>query len=74
MRKNVKRKKVVLITGAGRRLGKKIALACAQAGFNVVVNYSESETGANQVVRAIKKLGCDAIAIRGDIADRKSVV
>jgi NAD(P)-dependent dehydrogenase (short-subunit alcohol dehydrogenase family) len=43
-------KKVVLVTGAGKRLGRAIALACAQAGWRVAVHYRSSEVDAIETV------------------------
>jgi NAD(P)-dependent dehydrogenase (short-subunit alcohol dehydrogenase family) len=42
--------KVVLVTGAGKRLGREIALACARAGWRVAVHYRSSETDAIETV------------------------
>jgi NAD(P)-dependent dehydrogenase (short-subunit alcohol dehydrogenase family) len=41
---------VVLITGAGRRLGREIALACARAGWRVAVHYRQSEQDATETI------------------------
>jgi NAD(P)-dependent dehydrogenase (short-subunit alcohol dehydrogenase family) len=64
---------VALVTGAGRRLGRQIALALAQNGFDVVVNYSNSRNGALSVVKNIQSLGQRSIAIRADISKRAQV-
>jgi NAD(P)-dependent dehydrogenase (short-subunit alcohol dehydrogenase family) len=44
--------KVVLITGAARRLGREMALACARAGWRVAVHYRSSEADAIETVAA----------------------
>ncbi len=44
--------KVVLVTGAGKRLGREIALSCAQAGWRVAVHYRSSEADAIETVAA----------------------
>ena len=67
-------KKTVLITGAGRGLGRQLALDFGLEGAKVVVNYSSSEEAANEVVRQIMASGGDAIACRADIAKRADVV
>lgn len=41
---------VVLVTGAGKRLGREIALACARAGWRVAVHYRQSEQDAIETV------------------------
>ena len=59
---------VALVTGAGRRMGRVIALALARAGASVVVNYSRSRAGALETVREIRTLGVDSLAIRADVS------
>jgi NAD(P)-dependent dehydrogenase (short-subunit alcohol dehydrogenase family) len=59
---------VALITGAGRRIGREIALTLARAGASVIVNYNHSSTEAQAVVREIKACGVDAVALRADVA------
>jgi 3-oxoacyl-[acyl-carrier protein] reductase len=58
--------KAALITGGSRGLGRAISLAFAQQGADVAVNYLGNELAAEEVVGAIKAIGCNAIAIQGD--------
>jgi pteridine reductase len=64
---------VSLVTGAGRRMGRVIALTLARAGASVVVNYGESGAGAAATVREIKTMGRAAIAVRADVSRPKQV-
>lgn len=64
---------VALVTGAGRRLGRQIALALAKNGYNVVINYKKSKDGAMQTVRDARNFGVDAIAIKADISKKTQV-
>ena len=66
-------KKTILITGAGRSLGRAAALAFAEQGANVCVNYAHSSDGANQVVKEIEAMGASAIAVKADISDSEQV-
>jgi len=59
---------VALVTGAGRRIGRVIALALARAGADVVVNYNRSRAEALKTVREINALGVRGVAIRADIS------
>ncbi|MFB3920577.1 MAG: SDR family NAD(P)-dependent oxidoreductase [Terriglobia bacterium] len=64
---------IALVTGAGRRMGRVIALALARAGANVVVNYHQSRREALATAREIKQLGVEALAIRADVSSPSQV-
>jgi NAD(P)-dependent dehydrogenase (short-subunit alcohol dehydrogenase family) len=61
--------RVAVITGASRGIGAATALVLAQRGFRVVVNYRSSADEADEVVRAAKAAGGEAVAIRADVTD-----
>lgn len=61
--------KVALVTGAGRGIGKAIALKLAQCGATVIVNYNGSESSANQVVEEIQSMGGNAKAVQCNVSD-----
>lgn len=61
--------KVALVTGASRGIGRAIALALAQSGADVAVNYSGNEAKALEVVAEAERLGRKAVAIRANVAD-----
>ncbi|NBI06859.1 3-oxoacyl-[acyl-carrier-protein] reductase [Senegalia massiliensis] len=61
--------KNVIITGGSRGIGKEIALTLARNGANVIINYSNNETKALEVVEEIEKMGRTAFAIKADISD-----
>lgn len=64
---------VALVTGAGRRMGRVIALTLARAGANVVVNYNRSRAGAAATVREIRALGVSAVPLRADVTRPRQV-
>ena len=66
-------KKVALVTGASRGIGKAIALAIAEAGAAVVLNYKESEALAVRVAQEIEARGGAAIPWRAHVGDAKQV-
>jgi len=65
--------KVVLVTGAGRGIGRGIALRFAEAGANLVVNYRVSREGAEAVVAEIESAGGEAIAQQADVTRPEEV-
>ena len=60
--------KVALVTGAGRGIGRAIALTLAGYGADVAVNYSGSKEAAEKTADEIRALGRRAIAVRADIS------
>lgn len=58
-----------LVTGAGRRIGRAIALRLAEAGFDVAVHYRSDPAAADEVVRAVEALGRRAGAFAADLRD-----
>jgi 3-oxoacyl-[acyl-carrier protein] reductase len=65
--------RIALVTGAARGIGKAIALALAQAGADVAVNYREREQDALAVAGGVRGLGRHAMAIRADVSDGAAV-
>lgn len=66
------RGKVVLVTGAGRRVGRAIALAMGADGGQVAVHFNGSAEGALESVRAIQQAGGDAAPFAADLTDPQS--
>ncbi|KAH7374457.1 tetrahydroxynaphthalene reductase [Plectosphaerella cucumerina] len=60
--------KVALVTGAGRGIGREMALELGRRGAKVIVNYANSSEFAEEVVAAIKKGGSDAVSIRANVS------
>lgn len=66
--------KVALVTGAGRGIGREIALRLARDGATVVVHYASSKSGADETVAAIEAAGGAAVAYQADITRRQDVI
>ena len=65
--------RVALVTGASRGIGKAIALAFADAGAGVAVNFAHNAAAAHEVVAAIHAMGRRAIAVQADVSVRHDV-
>ncbi len=65
--------KTILVTGAAKRLGRAIALAAAKHGADVAITYRESGQEARDVVAELAEWDVEALAVRCDITDEKSV-
>jgi pteridine reductase len=61
--------KVALVTGAGKRLGRAIALRLAEEGADVVVHYGNSAKDAADVVGRIEEMGQKAVALQANLQD-----
>ncbi|APR37851.1 short chain dehydrogenase [Paraburkholderia sp. SOS3] len=65
--------RVVLITGAARRIGRALALGFAAHGWDVAVHYGASRTDADELVAEIEALGRRTIALHADLANEPEV-
>jgi NAD(P)-dependent dehydrogenase (short-subunit alcohol dehydrogenase family) len=65
--------KVVLVTGAAKRIGRAIALRLASVGANVAITYLGSQAEAEATTRDLAALGVETLAIRADLTDPLSV-
>jgi 3-oxoacyl-[acyl-carrier protein] reductase len=65
--------KVAIVTGAGRNIGRAIALALADGGSSILVNARSNRAEVEAVVREIESAGGKALAHIGDVADAKAV-
>jgi pteridine reductase len=61
--------RVALVTGAGRRVGRAIALALGAAGLRVIVHYNGSADGAKETARLIEQAGGNAAVVQADLSD-----
>lgn len=66
-------RKVALVTGAAKRIGRVLALALAQRGWDIVVHYDRSANEALATVREIETLGRRAAAVHCELADENAV-
>jgi 3-oxoacyl-[acyl-carrier protein] reductase len=65
--------RVALVTGASRGIGKAIALALAEAGADVAINYRKQSSAAESVAADVRKLGRRGIAVQADVSESAHV-
>lgn len=66
-------KKAALITGAGKRLGKEMALALAGMGYDIALHYYSSEKHAKKTAEEIKSLGRKCEIFKADLSNTKRI-
>ena len=64
-------RKVALITGASRGIGKACAIELAKAGYDIAVNYAGNVEAANKTTEELKALGVDAQAFKFDVSNQE---
>ena len=66
-------KKVALITGSSRGIGRAVAYQLAHEGYAVCINYIERRDKADELAAQLQSEGCEAIAVQADVANRAAV-
>lgn len=64
---------IALVTGASRGIGKAIALALAEQGADIAINYRKQSVAAESVAAEIQKLGCRTITVQADVSESSQV-
>ncbi|MDQ6596220.1 enoyl-[acyl-carrier-protein] reductase FabL [Bacillus salipaludis] len=65
--------KVALITGSSRGIGKATALRLAKEGYDIVINYARSKSGALETAEQIEALGRKVLVIKANVGDVNKV-
>jgi pteridine reductase len=60
--------KIALVTGAGKRLGRELALGLGRAGFKVAIHYRSESAAARQTLRLLRESGSDGEAFEADLS------
>lgn len=66
-------RKVALVTGASRGIGRAVALELAKNGLDIIVNYAGNDEAAQKTVDDIKALGVNAVKKKFNVANRDEV-
>ncbi|WP_308820188.1 SDR family NAD(P)-dependent oxidoreductase [Pseudonocardia alni] len=64
---------IALVTGAGKGIGRAIAVRLARDGADTVINFARDEEAASGTVAALRAEGCRAMAIQADVTDTSEV-
>jgi 3-oxoacyl-[acyl-carrier protein] reductase len=70
-------KPVSLVTGAGRGIGRGIALELAKLGHTIIINYAGNSSAADECLRLVREAGGEGITVRADVSsssDRELLV
>lgn len=67
------RRRVALVTGGAKGIGKAIVEKLASVGFSVAVNYNTSEKAAFELVAKLQSQGVNALAVKADVSDYNAV-
>ena len=66
-------RKVAIVTGGSRGIGRRIAERLAQAGYAVLISYRSEQTSAEEAVASIATAGGTARAVRADVSDEAAI-
>lgn len=66
-------RKVALVTGASKGIGRSIAIRLARSGIDIIVNYNKDLEGAEETKKECEKLGVKAYVIQGDMSKEEDV-
>jgi 3-oxoacyl-[acyl-carrier protein] reductase len=66
-------RKIALVTGAARGIGRAIALDLADHGADIALNYRSRQDAAEEVAEKIRKMGKQALLVKADVANEKQV-
>ncbi len=71
MNKNENNRPVSIVTGAGRGIGRGIAIELAKLGHAVVINYAGNATAAEECLQSVRAAGGEGITVQADVASAK---
>lgn len=73
MKEDLLKKRVCVVTGGSKGIGKAIAIAFAEEGADVIITYRTSPEGANEAIETMKKYGGKYMAVKADAANEDEI-
>lgn len=67
-------RKVALVTGSSRGIGKEIAIRLAKSGYNLVINYARNKSAALETARELEDLGSDVLVVKANVGKKEKIV
>jgi NAD(P)-dependent dehydrogenase (short-subunit alcohol dehydrogenase family) len=64
---------ILIVTGGSRGIGAAVCVLAAQRGYDLVINYASDRVAADDVASQVRKLGRQALTVRGDVAVEEDV-
>ncbi|WP_070121075.1 enoyl-[acyl-carrier-protein] reductase FabL [Bacillus marinisedimentorum] len=66
-------RKVALVTGSSRGIGRETAIALAREGYDIAVNYARSKSGAEETAKMIEELGRKAVIVKANVGNPEKI-
>lgn len=66
-------RKVALVTGSGRGIGKEIALRLAKEGYDLVLNYARNKATAMETAKELESLGSNVLVVKANIGKKQKI-
>lgn len=66
-------RKVALVTGSSRGIGKKIAIGLAKRGYDIVINYARSRSKAEETAEEIRALGREVLTVKANVGKPEKI-
>ncbi|RXJ00408.1 enoyl-[acyl-carrier-protein] reductase FabL [Anaerobacillus alkaliphilus] len=67
-------RKVALVTGSSRGIGKEIALRLAKNGYDLVINYARNKTAALETAKELEELGSKVLVVKANVGKKDKIV
>ncbi|OIJ17264.1 enoyl-[acyl-carrier-protein] reductase [Anaerobacillus alkalilacustris] len=66
-------RKVALVTGSSRGIGKEIALRLASIGYDIVINYARNKTAAIETAKELEALGSNVLLVKANVGKKEKI-